>query len=479
MPTINNKKSKKITGRLINKLLSDKESNTMYGSYYTIAKGESDLDASAHIRVSTDNDLASILGISPWNRMSGVLDIAPPPSKTFKFYPVQDSYTKDTTPTMNYGSSASLYAGPYLGNNYRTYLQFDLTDVIEEIKAESVSVEKINFKYATLKLKIMWAYVPAITFGLYEIKDNWPENGITWRNQPQPTKLHKTFETVPGNSTIEIDILDILLYYLENDITSPSFMIVPMESAEGHCVYLSSRSGTAIPEIAVSYYDPTPVLNYRESTLQSNLFVIGNGISLLPSSLEIMRHDDHIYLPSTIFVSTPDIIECDVAVSRRYLMGQVNVRQKDWNDFSSIIVSRRSFMTEIDTSVFISRRYLNSTLQIAGYNNFPAYIPVRRNTWQGFEARMHISNMFVRAHLNIRTFDSLSSNVVVRTANDFNSQLLVRKPGEKDLPTTIVVRTKTDVPGHLIVTKYSSIQGSVTSNSSRLYLFTFGDHLKA
>ena len=102
----------------------------------------------------------------------------PVTAEEFLLSPVQDAYTCDCAPgtTNPNGGPSYLYQGPVYGCQVNLYIQWDMTEIGENMEITSAH---------------LWLYCRSITGSVtggtmiyYQITEPWVETSVTWNNMP-------------------------------------------------------------------------------------------------------------------------------------------------------------------------------------------------------------------------------------------------------------------------------------------------------
>jgi hypothetical protein len=149
------------------------------------------------------------------------------------FYPVDDSFVKFNSPTVNYGSEATIEIRGSGANQRIGFAKFDVSGT-SDITA------------ATLKLYYTYDNAAALAdTTVSQVSDNsWTEGTITWDTQPAIGTAIDTQLNIPVAAWAEFDVTD----YVTGNGTY-SFAI---QTTIGARYYYSSKEGTFAPRLTIS-----------------------------------------------------------------------------------------------------------------------------------------------------------------------------------------------------------------------------------
>ena len=197
----------------------------------TTHPGRSGRRRSEHLHLRLRSRILLILGCSA--ALVGMLLSLPnagATSASSRFVPSADAYVSQAKPTSNFGTATTLRtdASPKLE---RSYLRFDVTQL-------PGSVTK-----ATLRL-----YADSRDRFGYTVRSvastDWPEDGITYANAPQPGAVVAASDAVARASWTSVDVTGLV-----HGDGALSLALTASGSSAG--VYASRETGTTAPELIV------------------------------------------------------------------------------------------------------------------------------------------------------------------------------------------------------------------------------------
>jgi fibronectin type 3 domain-containing protein len=211
-----------------NNLLTSVGAETSYSDLAVAA----DTSYSYHVRA---RDAAGNVSV-PSNTASATTP-APPTSGTFTFNAAADSYVDSALPTTNFGSGTALRfdASP----QQVAYLRFDLSGVVGTIDR------------VTLRLYALTNHPKGCT--VHPVADtSWTEGGLTWNNAPPRGAGVATCGALSANTWHEVNLTAAGL------VTGNDALSVALVAANNTAASLSSRQGTAPPQLIVETSEAPP-----------------------------------------------------------------------------------------------------------------------------------------------------------------------------------------------------------------------------
>jgi hypothetical protein len=173
--------------------------------------------------------------------MNITMGILRPPVITMEITPIKDAYTRESRPYINYGHSTSLAVGQASEGEFRTYIEFDISDILDITDQVILSV-KLELTKATSNSGII---------NLYEVYSQWNEGLIIWMNpiQYSPTPL---IEVDINDYKTTLNMYPFLMQLIDNDNSKMSLFL-----KSDNFLTLSSRESATPPKLIIEYTDPS------------------------------------------------------------------------------------------------------------------------------------------------------------------------------------------------------------------------------
>jgi Domain of unknown function (DUF1929)/Carboxypeptidase regulatory-like domain len=167
-----------------------------------------------------------------------------PHNPTFTFTPIADTYVVSETPTLNFGSAATLRLDSGIAN-LNSYLRFGVTGLGQPVHSA--------------KLRLFVTNLSDQTGQAYSVSNNyagtttpWAETGMTWTNAPTVTGTPlSSVGASTQNAWVEFDVTPV--------ITGNGTFNFGLKATSTDAVYFSSREGTNPPQLVIQQELPPPV----------------------------------------------------------------------------------------------------------------------------------------------------------------------------------------------------------------------------
>ena len=167
----------------------------------------------------------------------------------------KDNYVYDPFPDDNYGNDDDLYAGARAMGICRSYLQFNLDAIPEDVVIVSSGLGVYYFYNAPNH--------PA-QIGVYPVLGAWSETGSTWNNQPVfatvPAGTY-TFPATPTNDYRHITMTELARSWYDGSHANFGVILksTDEDAWEGWVGFWSSDAIAARrPMLVIRYFDPNP-----------------------------------------------------------------------------------------------------------------------------------------------------------------------------------------------------------------------------
>lgn len=362
----------------------------------------------ANISILYRNEIRSSVKINAKNRMSGVVDIVPPPKKTIKFYPVQDAFVREGIPTLNYGTEQSMAVGHHstLNESYRSFIQFDTSSLPKDIIIEKASVNLFSSEIKKTSQQL----------GIFTLQGEWTELGVTWNNQPAISNLLDIQNVKDGK--IAFDITSETKSWHDNSVKNFGLEIKAInETVSEYSQFNTRESSIDKPYLEITYRDKT-IYSFGRSEIASKMFIYSVGSKAVKASLKIRGYDSKVELPSRIHIYNPDYMESNIVISKPDLVSKITIKQFGSKDLTSkLTISQKSF------------KNLNSKISISAPDRVGRIIIPHRSQIN--------ANIVVRVLKKI----DLSSKLTISRDTVFGS-IWVKQKGNSDIPVSLMIGKK-------------------------------------
>lgn len=433
----------------------------------------------AYMTIPHRKDIQGNIFIRPENKMTGVVDIIPPPRITLGLNPTKDAFVRSSAPTLNHGTEQSMLIGRSKEFNevYRSFIEFDLSSLPEEIIIEKATLKIYNQKETGVN-----------QYAVYKSNQSWRERDVTWVNQPKLGELIDLIDAGNEIGYVSFDVTSSIKKWHENPLINNGFVIRAINENRMVFSQFSTRENIENkPILEIVYYDKT-IYSFGRVDIPSNVFVYAIGCEDLKGSLYIRPIDENATLPSNIHIYNPDMIESHIAISRPFLDFNVVIRQEDGNTLYSNLLIRNKEVNDINSNITISTPYRIGRITIPYREDLSSSVIVRGHDWKNLISSLKVSRDFVNGRIRVRrrsessingtlivqkgVWSDVNSNIRINRrvlpakiqvglSSYLNSNLTIRKSDSDDLRAEIVVPHRSDLKGALLVTGASMIPGNI------------------
>lgn len=439
----------------------------------------------ANISILYRDEIRSSIKINAKNKMSGVVDITPPPKKTIKLYPVQDAFVREGIPTLNYGIEQSMAVGhnSILNESYRSLIQFELSSLPKDIIIDQASVKLFSSETKKISQQI----------GIFSLQSEWTELGVTWDNQPIISSLLDIQNINDGK--IVFDVTSETKNWFDGTSNNFGLEVKAINETISEQVQFNARENAVDkPFLEITYRDKT-VYSFGRSDIASKMFIYSVGSKDIKSSLKIRGFDTNAVLPSRIHIYNPLFMESNLVISKPDLVSKITVRQSDSKEVTAkLTISQKSF-ANAPSKITISapdrlgritipyRNEINAAITVKGFdkNDLPSKLSISRDTVFGSIRLRQKGNTDVTASLMInkgetRDLKSLMNiskpeirgNIQVVLSSYMPSSLTIRGNEVSEIPSNIVIPHRNDILSSIEIVGASMIPASININSGFL-----------
>jgi hypothetical protein len=378
----------------------------------------SDLVTNIDVTKGGDRDLNSSIGVSPSNRMTGIVDVVQAIREHELLTIVKDSYVREDVPTLNYGEETSFAVGNYNGKILRSLLGFDITSL-----KKSYDIDKVE-------LKLYYGQQPAKALRLLGVDGNWSETGVTWSNAPKfDVEIATTYLENTEEGYVTFDVTQFVLDKYLAGIKAIDFFLVAADESESDYEYFFTReTGATAPKLAVTYYDPA-IWSMGRANLDSSVIVPSRNN--LTSRLRVKYPAIVLeYLPSSIEVTRNNVLQGAIAVSRPNLTSKIAVVMKGQSELPAQVGVWGKASETIGGTITVSKPDLPIKLYVRNRIDLPSKLGV-----MGYEEQDFFSWLIV----NIK---ERPATLYVLPHNDIQLSFTVRGKTDEDFPSTLAVARK-------------------------------------
>lgn len=176
--------------------------------------------------------------------------------------PSQDSYVDQANPATNYGTNTSLQVSGIAGNQFRSFVQFDITAL--PTVAEKVIIRLYNASTQSVPAGVV-----------YRVTSSWDQATVTWNTAPGYTENWGTVAYATGAGYKELDITTLYNAWQAGTYTNYGIAIVDIGTLETN-TFNSTNNASNKPEMIVYATNATSGLIQladSDSSLSANNFV--------------------------------------------------------------------------------------------------------------------------------------------------------------------------------------------------------------
>lgn len=407
-------------------------------------------DIISTIDVKATSNLSSNIIISQRNKMTGTVEVTQPPTYTTQLNSVKDAFVREGIKTLNYGTEQTMIAGysNELNERYRSFLEFDLLQLPDNIAIKKAEVKVYNVSARTNEHQV----------GLYSSASVWTEYGVTWNNQPAIQNFIDSKNIGTSEGYVSFNVTDKVSSWYEGIGTNNGFIFKALnESVQQYEQFYTRESLNNKPFLEVTYQEKF-IYSAGRAEVNGNIFIKSVGKNDLPSSIRIPDFDLNAILPSSIHIYNPDFMESSISVNRPNISGNIIVKRSDTSELSSNLVVKQKSLDQIEANIFVNTPSRVGHITIPYRSDLPSNLIIRRS-----DLSQVVSTIQINAPFRV-------GNIFVPYRNDLPSSILARAQGYDQLPSTIGVSRK-EITANLTVQRkeYSEISGSLAVKQSEFY----------
>lgn len=176
--------------------------------------------------------------------------------------PKQDAYISEWYPQDKFGSSIALFISQYqqLGDNYRSLIKFDLTEIPSSYTIEEAVLElSIYRNESQTKTNIF----------IYQLLEDWQEDLVTWHNSPpinMTTYSTITIEKEPFAKKVFLDLTALVNSWYRGEVPNYGLLLKGEEQINSLIAFYSRNySNKAFqPILHISYKENNEMIEKEE-----------------------------------------------------------------------------------------------------------------------------------------------------------------------------------------------------------------------
>ncbi|MGQ8871919.1 DNRLRE domain-containing protein [Paenibacillus sp. TSA_86.1] len=400
----------------------------------------SDLESEIDVVKGGAGDLLSIMGVTPTNKMTGIVDITLPIREEVVLDIVRDAYVREDVPTLNYGEETTFAVGSYRDKVLRSLLGFDISSL------------KASYDFDKVELRMIYGQVPTKNLKLFAVNGNWSETGVTWNNRPNiGTEISNSYKVDTEEGYVTFDVTDFIeqQYTVGNHLVD--FYLVAFNEFEPNYEYFFSKESSLIPQLVVTYFDPA-VWSFGRSNIDSSVRV--SSRKNLSSRIRVRKPAWlEVGITASIEVTRNNEFKGVANVSRPDMLSSITTMYRDQLDISSSLGVSNKSLSKIDGEMVVSKPDLPISFYVKNRVNLPSTVGVRVWTEQDFFSWLIVNVKERPASLTVLSHNDVELRLTVRGENTENltTPLTVSRPNlggsitaklseNGELPSRITVR---------------------------------------
>ncbi|WP_091020960.1 MULTISPECIES: DNRLRE domain-containing protein [Paenibacillus] len=404
----------------------------------------SDVESSIDVAKGGAGDLLSFLGVTPTNKMTGIVDITLPIREEVTLDVIKDTYVREDVPTLNYGEETTFAVGSYKDKVLRSLLGFDISSL-----KRSYDIDKVE-------LRMVYGQEPDKNLKLYAVDGSWSEMGVTWNNRPRiGTEITSAYTVDTEDGHVAFDVTDFIEEQYQEGNNLVDFYLVAADESENDYEYFFTKEASLAPQLVVTYFDPA---------------VWSFGRSNIDSSIRVPKHNDKasrlrvrkpawldVEIPATIEVTRNNEFSGAITVSRPDLDSSVHIMHRNNHDVPSSLRVSNKALTKIDGSLTVSRPEIPVSFYVKDRVDLPSKIGVRVEIEQDFfswlvvNAKERPATIFVKPHNDIElrftvrgyVDEDMEAKIAV-SQPEFSGGVTVQPSEDADLLANVTIRHSGD-----------------------------------
>lgn len=412
--------------------------------------------------------------------MDVVLGLLQPPQTVITIDALQDTYTRQSRPYNNYGYLQLLAAGRAAEGEFRTYIEFDLTEIIQIIDLDQAII--------SIDFKILESIFSFEKIDVYECYSKWNESFLMWVNEMNYSE-EPLFSFYSGDT---VDITDLIKRLIEEGRTKFNIMLTSTDFV----TFQSKESGTP-PQLIVTYADPDWVGYIGESTGYSNAIIRNESRRLFHGVFSILHKD---LMPSIAVIREKGLKEAEGTIVNPLYSGSADILANSFALHSSAMIMNTSDLaSSFDKNA--SEHYNDATiLEKDIFSAFADIAPGQAYDWRIHSADIKATGSFfgssaiilkeilfgntayIKPYNELRgTVDIISpffhNYVTITKFKDIPSEVTIGSPDYSDNIAEAVVRYRSNLESNFVArghADYENYGEAIVSSKgfSNLYALT-------
>ena len=257
------------------------------------------------------------------NTLDIKLNLIQPPIMTLVANAVQDTYTRQSKPTINYGNSQTLAVGKAGDGEYRSFIDIDLSSIASLI-GSGMTVLSINLVINKLSTTDGTIY-------FHECYTPWYENYLLWINNINYSEAPIFIQEVSGSQVV-VDVTS----YVESLIADRKFKLSLLLKSDDFILLNARESGIA-PRIEVRYIDPNWVGHTDENIMSGSAIIKTYAHKNFYSSYRLREKSDFVgsarkrdtnLVEGSVWKNKPYVIGSATPVVSSYVAGNAYVKAR-------------------------------------------------------------------------------------------------------------------------------------------------------
>jgi len=422
----------------------------------------------------------STAGVNEHLSMDVVLGLLQPPQTVITIDALQDTYTRQSRPYNNYGYLQLLAAGRAAEGEFRTYIEFDLTEIIQIID--------LNQAIISIDFKILESIFSFEKIDVYECYSKWNESFLMWINEMNYSE-EPLFSFYSGDT---VDITDLIKRLIEEGRTKFNIMLTSTDFV----TFQSKESGIP-PQLIVTYADPDWVGYIGESTGYSNAIIRNESRRLFHGVFSILHKD---LMPSIAVIREKGLKEAEGTIVNPLYRGLADILANSFALHSSAMIMNTSDLaSSFDKNA--SEHYNDATiLEKDIFSAFADIAPGQAYDWRTHSADIKATGSFfgssaiilkeilfgntayIKPYNELRgTVDIISpffhSYVTITKFKDIPSEVTIGSPDYSDNIAEAVVGYRSNLESNFVARRHADYENygeAIVSSKgfSNLYALT-------
>lgn len=383
-----------------------------------------------NINVKIPNDIHGNILIPFYGKMKTKINMLPSPKIIHNLTPTKDSFVNSGVSKLNYGDGQEILIGRLKNNIYRSFMRFDIPKFPEELKMYS-AVLRLNVKEGN-----------NVPFSIYEVDNNWFEQGITWDNQPNKLKSIYSGYTGSEREYIDINFDEIVLKWESNPELNNGFIIVSENENSESIERFTSKEYSIKPILHIEYKDPN---NYSAGIvdIESNIKISNFKSNDLTSLIKIKLYYEIFDLISSINISRPNIFS------------KIFILINGMNNLNSFLTVKNKGLKDISGYISTNKPQIPSKIKIRknDVNKIDSNITIRQNNINAIKSSVGVNRQNINGYIKVYQLNNIYSSITIKSNvdNSLNSYISIIKYRDRDLNSSISVWEKSSISSSITV----------------------------